>query len=62
MEKLTTTDDDDGRKVMRKAHLALGPGELKIKHIKRIDINCHIPDLVQSFSYVDDIVLKIILV
>ena len=25
----------------------------KLKLIKRMDNNCHIPDLVQSFSYVD---------
>lgn len=24
------------------------------KHIKKIDYNCHIPDLVKAFSYVDN--------
>ena len=25
----------------------------KLKHIKRLDNNCHIPDLLQAFSYVE---------
>ena len=26
----------------------------KIKHIKRMDNNCHIPDLVQAFSNIEN--------
>ena len=26
----------------------------KLKYIKRMDDNCHIPDLVQEFSYVEN--------
>ena len=26
----------------------------KLKHIKRMDYNCHIPDLAQVFSYVEN--------
>ena len=32
-----------------------------IKHIKRMDNNCHIPDLVQAFSNVENGGLNIVL-
>ena len=31
---------------------------LNLKHIKRMDNNCHIPDLVQAFSYVEKWLIK----
>ena len=33
----------------------------KLKYVKRIDSNCHIPDLVQAFSYVGNGGLKLVL-
>ena len=33
----------------------------KHKHIKRIDNNCHIPDLVHAFSYVQNGGLNLVL-
>ena len=33
----------------------------KLKHIKRIDNNCHIPDLVHAYSYVENGELNLVL-
>ena len=33
----------------------------KFKHIKRMDNNCHIPDLVHAFSYVEKGRLNLVL-
>ena len=33
----------------------------KLKHIKQMDNKCHIPDLVQAFSYVENDGLNLIL-
>ena len=33
----------------------------KLKHIKRMDNKCHIPDMVQALSHVDNGVLNLVL-
>lgn len=33
----------------------------KIKHIKPMDYNCHVPDLLQSFSHVENSILNLVL-
>ena len=32
-----------------------------LKHVKRIDNNCHIPDLVQTFSYAENDGINLVL-
>ena len=33
----------------------------KLKHIKRMDNNCHIPELIQTFPYVENDGLNLVL-
>ena len=48
--KILNSEENSKRKVPNQKH----------KHFKRIDNNCHIPNLVQAFSYVENSGLNLV--